>query len=483
LSRAAGVLWACALFACAPTGGGGTLQRCEVRADCSGGQVCTQDKLCADCVSSGECGLKEECRIDADAGVQRCALRSGWGTDCERNDQCSAGKWCVQGLCRDTSEFRKCPGGTNAECLAGQRCNTINFVCEQDLGCATRADCSSLEVCNVGSHRCVPRCAPETQLEVCLAGEKCVNEMCVQCASDAECSVGLFCDAAGKCVAEPRCYQDRDCQVPLVCYLQTGTCVDKPPPCASDENCAPDQRCYLATGRCIPRSCQPDRFEPNDTLSTARVTTADTYFDLTLCAADVDVYAFNLARADLIGINVGADPFAENTFSTVVQDALGRTLASGKLLASYVAPSPATYYVSISTTDPYQPYDVTFLLTRGTPCDDDVWEPNDVASQATRVNLGTAVDGMICPQDTDYFSVAVPTGSGLRVSLTGYQSSNGLLRLCASVGGVEFGCSDDLMTPSVTGIPDRVGGKTVLVKVNAVDPRVANGYTLAVELQ
>jgi hypothetical protein len=471
--------------ACGPTDGegdAGTLQRCEVRADCSGGQVCTQDKLCADCVSSGECRLKEECRIDADAGVQRCALRPGWGTECDRNKECPAGEWCVQGLCRDSSETRQCPGGTNAECLSGQRCNTINLVCEQDLGCTGNADCSAVEVCNAGTQRCVPRCTLETQQDVCLGGEKCVTEMCVQCGSDAECTVGLFCDAAGKCVAEPRCYQDRDCKVPLVCHLLTGICVEKPPACRSDENCAPDERCYLATGKCIPRSCQADPFEPNETLSTARAMTQGPYVDLTLCDADVDVYAFNLGRGDLIGANVNADPFAESTFSTVVQDAFGRTLATGKLVASYVASSAATYYVSISSTDRYQPYDVNFLLTRGTPCDDDVWEPNDLAGQATPVNLATALDGMICPQDADHFSVVVPEGKGVRASLTDYFSSSGLLRLCASVDGAEFACSDDLVTPSVTGEAAQLGGKTVVIKVNAGDPRVANGYTLAVEL-
>ncbi|HZA51583.1 MAG TPA: hypothetical protein VE549_12640, partial [Myxococcaceae bacterium] len=55
MRRAGGALLPCAIaamvlawgpfVACGPTDGegdAGTLQRCEVRADCSGGQVCTQ---------------------------------------------------------------------------------------------------------------------------------------------------------------------------------------------------------------------------------------------------------------------------------------------------------------------------------------------------------------------------------------------------------------------------------------------------------
>jgi hypothetical protein len=460
-------------------GGAGPV-RCEVRADCQGGQVCTQDKVCADCASSGECLLKEECRIDADADTRRCALRSGWGTECGRNAQCPAGKWCEQGLCKDTGEVQLCPSGTSTECLPAHRCNTINSVCEEDLGCSANADCSPGEVCNTGTHRCVLRCTAETQLDVCAGGEKCVNEMCVQCASNSECSVGLFCDVAGKCVAEARCYQDRDCRVPLVCHLPTGVCVDKPPPCSSDENCAPDQRCNLGTGRCVPRSCQPDRFEPNDDVSTARATTQGLYRDLTLCAADVDVYAFNLSRSDRIGVNVDADPLAEDTFTTLVQDGAGRTVARGKLLASYVASVPGTYYVSISSTDSYQPYDVNFLLTRGIPCDDDAWEPNDLPDQATPLNLAGLVDGVICPQDFDYFRVEVPSQSGVRVALVDYISAFGLLRLCLVMEGMEI-CSDNPAGPVVEAAAAQVGGATVLPRVTGGDERISNGYTLKVE--
>ena len=68
----------------------------------------------------------------------------------------------------------------------------------------------------------------------------------------------------------------------------------------------------------------------------------------------------------------------------MVKDGSGRALASGKLLVSYVASSSQKYYVAISTTDPFQPYDVTFLLSRGIPCDDDLLEPNDFENQTVK---------------------------------------------------------------------------------------------------
>jgi hypothetical protein len=62
-----------------------------------------------------------------------------------------------------------------------------------------------------------------------------------------------------------------------------------------------------------------------------------------------------------------------------------------------------------------------------------------------------------------------------------YQASSGLLRLCASVMGTQLGCSDDPAGPSVSASAAQVGGKTTVVRVNAPDPRTANGYTLNVE--
>jgi len=78
------------------------------------------------------------------------------------------------------------------------------------------------EVCNLGSHQCVPRCTTDNQGTVCLGGEKCSMDHCVQCDKDADCGIGLKCDAAGRCSTGARCYADRDCMIPLVCFVQTG---------------------------------------------------------------------------------------------------------------------------------------------------------------------------------------------------------------------------------------------------------------------
>ena len=478
-SLAVGLLWVVVLTGCPrvePVTDAGRPPECVTRDQCAAGKICTAQKFCENCESSGQCRTRELC----EPMTRLCALRAGWGESCTTNEQCQAGSWCKQGLCLDRSEVSLCPGGLKSECSQGQRCNTVTTVCEEDLGCSDDLDCGAAETCNTGSRSCVPRCTLETQADVCAPGEKCVVPRCVQCASDAECGPGLKCDAAGKCSSGARCYTDRDCKVPLICFAQTGACLPRAPPCVSDDNCPSDQRCDVGAGKCVPRTCQPDRFEQNNDLPKAYGVAPGRHDNLTLCPGDVDWYSITLARGDQLGVNLDADPFSENNFSTVVKDGTRRTLAAGKLLVSYVASAPQKYYVVVSTIDPFQPYDISFLLSRGTPCDDDSHEPNDEGTAPTSFNLGTSLEGAICPQDQDWFKVAVPAGKGLKASLVNYDSSKGLLRLCAFDGMTPLGC-DDSTAPAVTMAEPAVGGKQVLIRVVGSTERAANAYTLKVE--
>ncbi len=479
--RAVAFLFALVLTACPPAKAqvdAGKEPQCMTRSECDAGFVCTSDQFCSTCSTSGQCSVKEECNTAS----RLCALRAGWGTQCAVNDDCQAGSWCKQGLCQARSEVSLCVGGLNSECPQGERCNRITLTCEEDLGCSINEDCSAGEICNTGSRQCQPKCTAETQVDVCAAGQRCIAEKCVQCAADAECGPGLSCDTAGNCSAGTRCYTNRDCSVPLVCLVQTGACLPKAPACTSDDNCAANQRCDVASGRCIARDCQPDRYEPNNDDTRAFGAAPGPYRNLTLCPADTDWFSIALSRGDLLGVNVDADPFAENNFTTVVKDATGRTLAGGRLLVSYVAPVPATYFVVVSTIDPFQTYDVTFLKSRGTPCDDDVLEPNDSATQPTLLNTSTQADGRICPQDQDWFRSTVPAGKGVRAQLINYNAGSGLLRVCLfqADGTSLIGCSADLM-PSITVPAAGLLSNQVLVRVVGDTERIANSFTLSLE--
>lgn len=242
-----------------------------------------------------------------------------------------------------------------------------------------------------------------------------------------------------------------------------------------------EQRCDIGTGTCVPRACQPDALEPNDSPASAFAVSASQYVDLTLCAGDVDHFSISLQRGDQLGVNVEGDPFAELSFSTVILDSSGRVLASGRMLASFVAAMAGTYTVRISTLAPPQRYDLGLFLSRGTPCDDDRQEPNDTPATATTYGPGTTVEGVICPQDQDHFTVSVPGGRGVRASLTNYAASSGLLRLCLLEGGTELGCSEDPAGAVVSLSAEAVGGKALTARITGDDARTTNGYTFQAE--
>lgn len=460
---------------------GGREPECQTREQCDAGMVCTADQYCAQCSTSGQCSVKEVCDPDS----RLCALRDGWGNQCASNDDCQLGYWCKQGLCLARADVSLCPSGQNEDCPDGNRCNQTTLVCEEDLGCSTDFDCSANEACNVGSRACQPKCTVETQSAVCPASTRCVGELCVQCGENADCGPGLTCDAAGNCSAGTRCYTDRDCQVPLVCLVQTGACLAKAPSCRSDDNCAANQRCDVASGRCQPRNCQPDAYEPNNDDAHAFGVSAGPYRNLTLCTGDVDWYSIALARGDQLGINLDADSFAENNFSTLIKDASLRTVANGHLLTSYVAPAPATYFVVVSSSDNYQLYGLNVLKSRGTPCDDDSFEPNDSFAQATLLNSSNEADGRVCPQDQDWFRGTVPSGkSSVKISLIHYTAGSGLLRLCLfkTDGVTQLICTDDA-EPIITAPTSLLGGASVVVRVVGDTDRIANSYTLSLEFQ
>jgi hypothetical protein len=212
---------------------------------------------------------------------------------------------------------------------------------------------------------------------------------------------------------------------------------------------------------------------------------ASRYLGLTLCPDDVDHFSIALERGDQLGVNVEADTFAEPAFSTTLQDASGRVLASGRFLATHVAAVPGTYTVRITAQGGVaRSYDVGFFLSRGTPCDDDGHEPNDTPGTARVLAEGSALDGMLCPQDQDHFRLTVPAGRGVRVALSGYGAASGLLRLCLfdGEGTTELGCSTEPTGAKVSLPASVAGGRTLTARVTGDDARTMNGYTLQAEL-
>jgi len=98
--------------------------------------------------------------------------------------------------------------------------------------------------------------------------EVCVQGMCQECATDANCKPGFVCDA-NKCVPKPECTDDTACGSGKKC--QAGKCVEAGPPpgsCTTNEDCPSGQECK--DGMCqtavaeVTCTYEPVHFDFND---------------------------------------------------------------------------------------------------------------------------------------------------------------------------------------------------------------------------
>lgn len=74
-------------------------------------------------------------------------------------------------------------------------------------------------------------------------GEVCIDGLCKECGTDAECKEGFMCKA-NACVARPQCQADGDCKGGLRCKAEK--CV---PECTVDGECARGEKC--SANKCV----------------------------------------------------------------------------------------------------------------------------------------------------------------------------------------------------------------------------------------
>ncbi len=489
--RRAAILSLLVLTACPPDvqlppqpDAGPPVAQCATRQDCTDngekGRICSPNNTCERCTSDGQCDLRELC----DPTSQLCVYKAGWGEECKLNEDCSVGRLCVQGLCVLEQDVTLCQAG---RCLAdGQRCNQVNLVCEEDIGCLADTDCSPEELCNLPTNQCVLRCEPERQAELCAAGQKCVNNRCTDCSDNSDCPGGLVCDIGKlRCVSDgaARCATNRDCQVGLVCNRATGFCTIKPPPCRSNEDCLADERCDVPSGSCVRKACQPDRYELNDEAQQATPLVAGTFPNLTLCGGELDFYKFQLTRGDHLDVFVDADPLLQDVMDARLLDDTGRIITRGNLALDRTVSRDGDYFLRMNATDDFVLYGLRVSISRGTPCDDDAWEPNDDKLTAGSIATAGEYDRLtLCPQDVDQFFVEVPNGSGLTVELHSIPTEGDIdLTVFSDDGNSELGRSATTnAVESVSVNASAVSNGKVLVKVSSQDTRTRNEYFLRI---
>lgn len=122
------------------------------------------------------------------------AFSAGCGPDypnCDNDDQCHEGEFCVNHQCQDCRTNADCP--TGQQCSAGA-CTPIDGYCDAATPCPAGQECQN--------NRCVtpetPQCSDTTP---CPAGEECVGGRCN--------SIPGYCDDTHACPSNQRCENNR----------------------------------------------------------------------------------------------------------------------------------------------------------------------------------------------------------------------------------------------------------------------------------
>jgi hypothetical protein len=464
---------------------------CASRADCPSGEVCLVPLAdggvdggiaqppsdggrgaCTFCTTNGVCLPQELCAPDS--GL--CTFRTGWGANCKVNSDCPLGatpEYCVQGICTPQNQVTFCQRG---HCNSGQRCNQVNSVCEQDLGCLGDQDCTAAEVCNLGTRACEPRCDPRDAGIVCSPVQQCVNSRCVDCTTNAQCGFGLSCDVvAGRCSAPGVCYSDADCPPGQFCNPASSTCGPPPPPCTSQGNCPTGYVCDVTLGQCTRGTCQPDAFDPNQTLATAAPVQANTsYSGLTLCGpSDQDWFSIALKSGDTIQVTVNVEATgAGYSFATSLLDGLGHLVGPagqpGALALNRTVNQTATYYLQMTDGDTQAAYGFQTQVAHGPPCTSTY--PNQSLATALPIDGGVG-PVILCPGLSDYYSVAYG-GVSLSASLSYDQGIYFGLNILAANGSRVLASADGGNGSDVAQVSGAVDGGLIYLQIygNGVDP-------------
>jgi len=195
---------------------------CLVDTDCADAhQICTGNTCVAGCDATKKCAGGAPCS----AATNTCACLSD--SDCTDPHQiCGPGNSCVNG----------CHGNQN--CVSPSVCNTATSTC---VACIDNSTCAAPTVCNTTSNTCVA-CLINPD---CPSGQVCSNNVCVGCATDADCSnQSQICNSSNVCV--DGCDANRSCAKPMVCDFLAHNCVQ----CLSTGDCPSGQICNTSTDTC-----------------------------------------------------------------------------------------------------------------------------------------------------------------------------------------------------------------------------------------
>jgi len=230
--------------------------------------------------------------------------------------------------------------------------------------CTSSDGCDDGEVCRDRLCVTAPECS--TALE-CEAGESCLGGICAYdaslCTDDTACDDGEICDGGG---CRPGCRIDRDCDDTHACSDEL-LCVMRP---CTELGCEDGYACDADSGDCELLPCNGGCTPPLQ------------------CREEDEVCVTCLEHAEC-----------------APTEACGSDGECAALPCEAHAECPEGAYC------------VNQLCQLPPPCDDDSLEPNNDAANATSRDFGLHTDLVVCPFDSDYYSIVADEGRSLSVEV------------------------------------------------------------------
>ena len=243
------------------------------------------DDPCADVVcdfgvcnqNNGQCTNRNFCSVESDCIP---GFQCGSENSCQAQNTCTENQDCDTGVCRDGGCVNPSTCEENGDCLARTFCSR-GGTCEPD-------PCNDITcqrgVCERGTDNCISAdsCTTETEVLDCVAGERCAEGSCEppetfcdditcdrgvcsfgergcansdDCAGDeVNCLEGYFCNEMDQCRVD-LCEQNQvDCMGNGVCVPASGQCQNATA-CDANQDCLADHVCVQNTCRLQSVAC------------------------------------------------------------------------------------------------------------------------------------------------------------------------------------------------------------------------------------
>jgi hypothetical protein len=221
--------------------------------------------------------------------------------------------------------------------------------------------------------------------------------------------------------------------------------------------------------------CEPDAFDPNQTMATAAPIDAGvSYTQLTLCGpSDQDWFSIHLISGDTIQVTVNVDATgAGYSFAVSLFDDTGALVgpagAPGALALNRTVNRTATYYLQMVDGDNQAYYGFLTLVAHGPPCTSTY--PNQSIATALPLDGGvTAVT--LCPGVSDYYKTSYD-GTALTATLSYDQGLYLGVNLLAADGQTILASADGGNGNDVAHLSGATDGGLIYLQIygDGVDP-------------